>query len=339
MTGMTRYAALAISGLFLAACAGEVDFDAIEARPKPASEFHRSLAEAYLGYARTEAAEFDRADARLFADKAEAALAGEAVMPSLVEERDITPEDAADLNKARGELIQSISAAGRTLAPKEIARAQAAFDCWLQEQEEGHQPDDIAACRESFETALAAAGEKLNAMLVVLLDQEGGKTGAVVVQSGGQELLLDKARQAGSVSAGKTPESAGELSDDEIGILFGRALAAVPEAPLYYTLYFREGSNELTDESAASIRGILDTIANRTVPDISVIGHSDRVGNAPANARLSLVRANSVAEMLFARGLSRDIVEITSFGETDNAVPTADGVAEPLNRRVEISVR
>ncbi|MGY9063554.1 MAG: OmpA family protein, partial [Rhodospirillales bacterium] len=38
------------------------------------------------------------------------------------------------------------------------ARAQAMFDCWMQEQEEAHQPAEIAACRAEFEKAYALLG-------------------------------------------------------------------------------------------------------------------------------------------------------------------------------------
>src|SRR3546814_14624397 len=39
--------------------------------------------------------------------------------------------------------------------PTQAAEAQVAFDCWMQEQEENFQPDDIAACRDRFEAAMA----------------------------------------------------------------------------------------------------------------------------------------------------------------------------------------
>lgn len=338
MSRNSAFAGLMVAGL-LAGCAGDVDFKAIEALPKPDPGFQKALGDAYVEYARVEATEYDRADANMFADKARRAYANEDVQPNRVDERDIAAPFVADLETARDNLLGAFARAGRTLAAAEMARAQAAFDCWLQEQEEGHQPVDIKACRDTFETALAAAGEKLQATLVVLLEQEGGKVGAVSLTNAGGEVLLDKARGAVSMSDGKAPADAGSLNDAEISLLFGGALAALPEPPLYFVLYFQSGSNDLTAESAAQLPDIIETIVNRSAPDITVIGHSDRVGRADTNARLSLVRARSVADMLLARGISPEIVAVTSFGESDNAVPTADNVAEPANRRVEISVR
>ncbi|MEE8145094.1 MAG: OmpA family protein, partial [Kiloniellales bacterium] len=53
---------------------------------------------------------------------------------------------------------------GREKAPADAARAQAMYDCWIQEEEtrnEGHQPDDIAFCRNGFFDALAKVQEAI----------------------------------------------------------------------------------------------------------------------------------------------------------------------------------
>lgn len=42
-------------------------------------------------------------------------------------------------------------------APDTAAHAQIMFDCWVQEQEEDIQPDDIAACRNAFYGTVTAA--------------------------------------------------------------------------------------------------------------------------------------------------------------------------------------
>jgi OOP family OmpA-OmpF porin len=56
---------------------------------------------------------------------------------------------------ARAKLIGLLDAGGRDRAPEVAARAQAKFDCWVEQQEENHQPDHIAACRDDFFAALA----------------------------------------------------------------------------------------------------------------------------------------------------------------------------------------
>ena len=57
---------------------------------------------------------------------------------------------AEQLEKARARLVNALDAGARETTPETAARAQLMFDCWVQEQEEGHQPDDIARCRNGF---------------------------------------------------------------------------------------------------------------------------------------------------------------------------------------------
>ena len=58
------------------------------------------------------------------------------------------------LSGARSRLIAAFGAGARKRAPKQAAEAQLRFDCWMQEQEENFQPDDIdAPCRQAVGNA------------------------------------------------------------------------------------------------------------------------------------------------------------------------------------------
>ncbi|MBX6747532.1 MAG: OmpA family protein, partial [Acetobacteraceae bacterium] len=72
---------------------------------------------------------------------------------------------------------------------------------------------------------------------------------------------------------------------------------------------------------------------------IEVAGHADRSGTPQYNMRLSRRRAETVAAELVRHGISRNEITIEAFGESRPLVPTADGVREPQNRRVEIVLR
>ena len=69
---------------------------------------------------------------------------------------------------------------------------------------------------------------------------------------------------------------------------------------------------------------------------IQVTGYADRSGSPGYNQRLSERRANNVANALTQAGVPRQQMAVSGRGENDNRVPTADGVREPQNRRVEI---
>ena len=120
---------------------------------------------------------------------------------------------------------------------------------------------------------------------------------------------------------------------------FGKlALASLPAAPIRFTVYFQFDSDALTDESRRLVPRILATVKERAARDVIVVGHTDRMGSTAENFELGLKRATTVRTLLMAAGLDSSIVDVTSLGESDPVVRTANGQAEPRNRRVEIVV-
>lgn len=174
---------------------------------------------------------------------------------------------------------------------------------------------------------------------IVLLPGPDGKLGAVVVRSAAGEARLDTAYAAAEV----TRAGAIAPSQEDAGSVarrFGEVLAAQPPRPVSFTVYFVTGSaTELEPESQVVMDGLKAELARRAAPEITVIGHTDRVGNADTNDALSVSRAEAVRDMLLASGTKTFSLDATGRGEREPLVATADGVAEPRNRRVEISLR
>jgi outer membrane protein OmpA-like peptidoglycan-associated protein len=129
------------------------------------------------------------------------------------------------------------------------------------------------------------------------------------------------------------------MSDQEVNRIFGAALSALPAAPKNFTLYFRFESDELTDESRALVLEVEKAVKERPTSDIVVVGHTDTMGTPLANFDLGLKRATSVRDLLTQAGLDASTIEVTSLGEADLLIKTADETPEPRNRRVEIAVR
>ena len=71
---------------------------------------------------------------------------------------------------------------------------------------------------------------------------------------------------------------------------------------------------------------------------IQVTGYTDRSGSPGYNQRLSERRAEAVADALQRLGVPSSDMAVSGRGENDNRVPTAPGVREPQNRRVEIVI-
>lgn len=72
--------------------------------------------------------------------------------------------------------------------------------------------------------------------------------------------------------------------------------------------------------------------------NVKLSGNADRVDTLAFNQRLSERRASTVKQALVAKGVPAGSISTVGYGETRNAVPTKDEVAEQLNRRVEIEV-
>jgi outer membrane protein OmpA-like peptidoglycan-associated protein len=120
---------------------------------------------------------------------------------------------------------------------------------------------------------------------------------------------------------------------------FAESLAAQPQPPLKFLLYFLPGGVDLDEESKALLPQILAAIRERNSLDIGIHGHSDTVGSTEQNIELSTRRAFAVKEFIVQPGLNIQNLEVTSHGEGNLLVPTPDNVPEPRNRRVEVVVR
>ena len=184
----------------------------------------------------------------------------------------------------------------------------------------------------------SACAPKQRAVVVLLPDQDKKVGGAVVGNRAG-EVDLDAAREATRVRKSQRPGAVTTLTDAEVQEMFGAALEALPPMPRRFVLNFRFESDELTDDARALMPEILRTVRQR--PDATVVatGHTDTMGPAETNYELGLKRAQSVRNLLIAAGLNGGRIEVYSLGETDPLVRTADGKAEPRNRRVDITVR
>jgi peptidoglycan-associated lipoprotein len=170
---------------------------------------------------------------------------------------------------------------------------------------------------------------------VALLTSPDGTLGQVTVTGPQGAQVLTQDHTAAALD-GKTPPF--EVTPEQLQKDFGAALAARPPLPEQFLLYFNQGS-ELTPESKQLLARLLERAKARKALDISVIGHTDTQGASAANQTLALARANAMAEQLRSLGLEDAVMVVESHGERNLLVPTADEVAEPRNRRVEITLR
>jgi outer membrane protein OmpA-like peptidoglycan-associated protein len=182
-------------------------------------------------------------------------------------------------------------------------------------------------------------GERPGQVLVVLLpDTDSGNVGRVVVSNPEGSTELATAWASTRVTMTQAPRIR-MLNESEVKQRFGDVLATLPPPPRHFTLPFRFDSEELTEDGQRMVQDVLQAVKSYPVPDVVVVGHTDTTGTPQSNAELGLRRANAVRNLLVAAGLTLSTIDIRSHGEGELLVPTADGVFEPKNRRVEVTVR
>ncbi len=258
----------------LAGCTSNID--QVSMAKGTGSPFTQALTTEYQAYTAEEKSEYDWGNADHFAQKGLLAAGGANVEPEDLANWDIPADKQAELAAARTRLMTALNGGARDAKPQDAARAQARFDCWVEEQDENHEDDKIAACKNDFMAAMDALEKK-------------------------------------------------EM-----------AQAAAPMSPANYTVYFDFDKSVINPAGQAVINDVLADAAKHAPSSVSVTGHTDRAGPEDYNMALSLRRADAVRSALITGGVSADKITVAGRGESEPAVPTADGVREAKNRRVEI---
>jgi len=173
---------------------------------------------------------------------------------------------------------------------------------------------------------------------VVLLPAPDGTVGRVIVSTPKGEQEITQAYEVAATAPSGAIQTGSETAV-HVKEHYGDALQAMPQRPASYILYFLNNSDQLTPESQATLAALTQDVVSRPVPEVAVIGYTDLVGSDEYNDALSQQRAQVVADMLRQANMKSQSLEIVGRGKRDPLVPTANGVAEPRNRRVEVSVR
>lgn len=232
-------------------------------------EYQQALVAGYRQLAEDEAAAYDWIDSQFFAQKGLKAARGDAITPVAPAQWDVPLAMLPELESARAALVAAVAAEQGTAA--ERAEAVVTYDCWVEQQEEGWQVDQIVACRDRFDLAIGAL---------------------------------------------TAPPPAPKLAEE-------------------YVVYFPYAVAHLTPQAQQLVNQMLSRLPDGPF-EVVLYGHADRSGSELFNQTLSERRAQKVQGALLAGGLQDAQVSYLAFGESDPAVPTADGVQEPLNRRVEV---
>ena len=155
---MKKHLGMIVAATLVAGCAGFTGqryVDDLNAVDLSGNGFTTALAREYRDLANFEWSRMlDYRDGQHYAKKGLSAAAGEAVAPDALGSRHLPEFALADIASGHDRLVTALAAGAGERHPDVAARAQAKFDCWMEQQEENHQPQHIASCRKEFEDAM-----------------------------------------------------------------------------------------------------------------------------------------------------------------------------------------
>jgi len=122
----------------------------LRSRAAGGTPFTQSLFQEYQAYTRSQVeSEVEWVDAAETARKAQRVAAGERVLPDELSGRSVPAARVPELAAARARLIGYLANGAAERVPAATAKAQVAFDCWLEQESEGR-PN--SSCRTTFLT-------------------------------------------------------------------------------------------------------------------------------------------------------------------------------------------
>ena len=267
----------------------------------------------------------------------------------------------------RQRLMAAIDAGARQRQPQIAASAQADYECWLRGVKAQLDPVRLAIAQACHDGALRALSRISGAKTTVVAVAETSTPAATAVEQVSTErrelnaddnaasappseqapvqtaLLADSRNVQNAIATNYTPSPRSERARPAAPALVSLdrsnlAQLAVAARPVDgdYAVFFERGSTSLTREAESNLRIFISDVAHREMRSIILYSHSDTSGSSALNRRLSVMRAKAVRDFLRLRLGAGVEIEIRAFGETRPPVPTADGVDEALNRRVEL---
>ena len=223
MNGLGKLFIAGVGVLALSACGTQLE--RAESVSPEGSAFDVSLFNGYVDLSRSEYGEGDYTDSDVFAISALNAGAGNRPAPEEVASRAQPEDKIGELGDARARLVAVLdNPKAISEYPEDTATAQVMFDCWMQEQEENWQPEDIERCRSGYYDKIAALEDALKPKMaaapepvkfVVYFDLDKSE-----IDSAGQAILAEAEAAAkklgGTVSVAGHTDTSGEAGYNEM---------------------------------------------------------------------------------------------------------------------------
>ena len=109
-------------------------------------------------------------------------------------------------------------------------------------------------------------------------------------------------------------------------------------AGAWYQIFFDTNKADIDSRGQMVIKNVAYVATNNDMTRVTVIGKTDRVGDAASNVALSQRRADQVRDALIAAGVPAAHIDTRWTGESSQKVSTIDEASEQRNRVVDVTV-
>ena len=113
---------------------------------------------------------------------------------------------------------------------------------------------------------------------------------------------------------------------------------SVGDALVLQNIQFEYNSSALTEDSQAGIQILADFLKRNPELKVELAGHTDDVGSAAYNLKLSSERAEVVREALVAQGIEAIRLTAKGYGDTKPLYPNDSEEHRAMNRRTEMII-
>ena len=110
------------------------------------------------------------------------------------------------------------------------------------------------------------------------------------------------------------------------------------DAVVLQNIQFEYNSSALTDDSQAGIEMLVEFLKRNPELKVELAGHTDDVGSASYNQKLSADRAESVRKALISNGIDETRLTAKGYGATKPLAPNDSEEHRALNRRTEMII-
>jgi len=103
-------------------------------------------------------------------------------------------------------------------------------------------------------------------------------------------------------------------------------------------IFFDAGKTVLKNESFAELERVATFLEENPHIKIEIAGHTDNVGKATSNQKLSQGRAQAVADFVISKGINKSRIVVKGYGSSKPVASNKTAAGKAENRRVEFTI-